>query len=172
MKSISNYQCYVFNLSSVSSVMLLIMIWQSILNLWYKINFGCFFYIFFATIIILQYTVLKLGSTCFNQRSCFNFYAKNKTTLKKNNLCSPNPGGGALNFGLHVMCHQKDPTFFAHFHQLSPNDPLFLINSLSPKEPVTSLSLRPFIFAFNNQNKWQFLAKNLIFRKFDEMLRN
>ena len=46
------------------------------------------------------------------------------------------------------MCHQKDPTFFRslspkdpHFYQLSPNDPLFLTNSLSPKDPDTSLSL-------------------------------
>ena len=41
-------------------------------------------------------------------------------------------GGGALNFGLRAMCHQKDPTFFRslspkdpYFYQLSPNDPLF-----------------------------------------------
>ena len=41
-------------------------------------------------------------------------------------------GGGALNFGLHTMRHQKDPTFFRslspkdpHFYQLSPNDPCF-----------------------------------------------
>ena len=44
-------------------------------------------------------------------------------------------GGGALNFGLRTMCHQKDPTFFRslspkdpHFYQLSPNDPLFFEN--------------------------------------------
>ena len=43
--------------------------------------------------------------------------------------------GGALNFGLRAMCHQKDPTFFPslspkdpHFYQLSPNDPLFFEN--------------------------------------------
>ena len=32
----------------------------------------------------------------------------------------------------------KDP----HFYQLSPDDPLFLTNSLSPKDPDTSLSLK------------------------------
>ena len=44
-------------------------------------------------------------------------------------------GGGALNFGLRAMCHQKDPTFFRslspkdpHIFQLSPNDPLFFEN--------------------------------------------
>ena len=29
-------------------------------------------------------------------------------------------GGGALNFGLRAMCHQKDPTFFARFHLKTP----------------------------------------------------
>ena len=64
------------------------------------------------------------------------------------------PGGGALNFGLHAMCHQKDPTFFRslspkdpHFYQLSPNDPLFLTNSLPPKDPDTSLSLKDHSFS-------------------------
>ena len=58
-------------------------------------------------------------------------------------------GGGALNFGICAMCHQKDPTFFRslspkdpHFYHLSPNDPLFLKNSLAPKDPDTSLSLK------------------------------
>ena len=45
------------------------------------------------------------------------------------NICPG--GGGALNFGLRVMCHQKDPTFFCPrfhrktpiFYQLLPNDP-------------------------------------------------
>ena len=57
--------------------------------------------------------------------------------------------GGALNFGLCAMCHQKDPIFSRllsptdpHFYQLSPNDPLFLTNSLLSKDPATSLSLK------------------------------
>ena len=57
--------------------------------------------------------------------------------------------GWELNFGLRTMCHQKDPTFFRSlspkdppFYQLSPNDPLFLTNSLSLKDPDTSLSLK------------------------------
>ena len=28
--------------------------------------------------------------------------------------------GGALNFGLRAMCHQKDPTFFPRFHRKTP----------------------------------------------------
>ena len=47
------------------------------------------------------------------------------------------------------MCHQKDPTFFRsfspkdpHFYQLSPNEPLFLTNSLSLKDSDTCLSLK------------------------------
>ena len=38
--------------------------------------------------------------------------------------------GGALNFGLRAMCHQKDPTFF---RSLSPKDPYF--NRLSLNDP-------------------------------------
>ena len=66
--------------------------------------------------------------------------------------------------GLRAMCYQKDPTFLRslspkdpHFYQLSPNDPLFLTNSLSPKDPDTSLSLKDPSFLHND--------------KFDEMLR-
>ena len=35
-------------------------------------------------------------------------------------ILSETRGGGALNFGLRAMCHQKDPTFFAHFHRKTP----------------------------------------------------
>ena len=76
-------------------------------------------------------------------------------------------GGGALNFGLHAMCHQKDPTFFRslspkdpHFYQLSPNDPLFLTKSLSPKDADTSLSHKdPSNFVFNSQTSDNFRQK-------------
>ena len=90
---------------------------------------------------------------------------------------------GALNFGLHAMCNQKDSTFYRslsprdhHFYQLSPNDPLFLTNSLSPKDLDTSLvTQRPLIFSFNSQtsdNFWQKIWFFEHFNKFDEMLRN
>ena len=69
--------------------------------------------------------------------------------LKLMTHCGTIPGAGALNFGLCTMCHQKDPTFFRslspkdpHFYQLSPSDPLFSTNSLSPKDPDTSLTLK------------------------------
>ena len=88
---------------------------------------------------------------------------------------------GALNFGLCAMCHQKDPTFFCllspkdpHFHQLSPNDPLFLTNSMSPKDPDTSLSLKvpSFLHLIVKQLEWQFSAENWIFQKFIQIWRN
>ena len=63
----------------------------------------------------------------------------------------------------------KDP----HFNQLSPNDPLFLTNSLSPKDLDTSLSLKD--PSPSHANKWQFSVKNQIFQKFRQiwrMLRN
>ena len=74
--------------------------------------------------------------------------------------------GGALNFGLRAMCHQKDPTFFRslspkdpHFYHLSPNDPLFFNKLLVTERPWhIFVTQRPLIFAFND--------------KFDEMLRN
>ena len=57
--------------------------------------------------------------------------------------------GGALNFGLRAMCNQKTLHFFRslspkdpHFYQLPPDDPLFLTNSLSSKDPDTSWSLK------------------------------
>ena len=68
------------------------------------------------------------------------------------------------------MCHQKDPTFFCslspkdlHFYQLSPNDPLFLTKSLSPKDPDTSLSLKDPHFTFNSQTSGNFRQKNGFF---------
>ena len=43
------------------------------------------------------------------------------------------PGGGALNFGLRVICHQKDPTFlaffFARFHLKTP---IFNFHPMTP----------------------------------------
>ena len=81
------------------------------------------------------------------------------------------------------MCHQRDPTFFRSlspkdppFYQLSPNDPVFLTNSLSPKDPDTSLSLKDPSF-------WHLLVKQVTifckkidffanFDRFDKMLRN
>ena len=66
----------------------------------------------------------------------------------------------------------KDP----HFYQLSPNDPLFLANSLSPKDPDTSLSLKDSSFShlivkqvtiLSNKKK----KKIDFFDNFNEMLR-
>ena len=73
-----------------------------------------------------------------------------KSSSRNDRVCKSCPfPGGALNFGLRAMCHQKDPPFFRslslkdpHFYQLSPNDLLFLTKSLSPKDPDTSLSLK------------------------------
>ena len=93
------------------------------------------------------------------------------------------PVGGGLNFGLRAMFHQKDPTFFRspspkdpHFHQLSPNDPLFLTKSLSPKDPDTSLSLRDPSFLHLIIKQVTIFSKKIgffkNFDKFDKMLRN
>ena len=88
------------------------------------------------------------------------------------------------------MCPAKRPYFFRslspkdpHFYQLSPNDPLFLTNSLSPKDPDTSLSLKDPSFShliivkqvtiFGQKKKKKkngFFFEN--FDKYDEMLRN
>ena len=71
------------------------------------------------------------------------------------------PGGGALNFGLRAMCHQKDPPFLLAFTEKTPflptftQWPLFLTNSLSRPWHIF-VTQRPLIFAFND--------------KFDEML--
>ena len=96
-------------------------------------------------------------------------------------------GGGnpprAINFGLRIMCHQKDPTFFRslspkdpHFYQLSPKDPLFLTNSLSPKDSDTSLSLKDPSFSYLIVKLLRIFGKKIGFfenlTKFDEMLRN
>ena len=86
--------------------------------------------------------------------------------------------GGALNFGLRAMCHQKDPTFFRslspkdpHFYQLSPNDPIF--NKLLVTEvPWHIVTQRPFIFAFSSQTSDNFWQKIWIFRKFRQIWRN
>ena len=81
------------------------------------------------------------------------------------------------------MCHQKDPTFYRslslkdpHFYQLSPNDPQFLTNSLSSKDPDTSLSLKDPSFSHSTVKQVTiFGKKNWFFKnfdKFDEKLRN
>ena len=88
------------------------------------------------------------------------------------------PWGAQLWVMLHVP--PKRPYFFRslspkdpHFYQLSPNDPLFLTNSLSPKDPDTSLSLKDPSFSHwivkqvNSWPKQNWIFKN--FDKFDEM---
>ena len=81
------------------------------------------------------------------------------------------------------MCHQKSPTFFSlafterpHFYQLSPNDPLFLTNSLWPEDPDTSLSFKDPSFSHLIVKQVTSCGKKIwIFEnidKFDEMLRN
>ena len=93
------------------------------------------------------------------------------------------PRGGALNLGFCAMCHQKDPTFFRslspkdpHFYQISPNDPLFLTNSLSPKYSDTSWSLKGPSFSHSVVKQVTIFGKKFgfleNFNKFDEMLRN
>ena len=107
--------------------------------------------------------------------------AKQRVAFESNAL--PQSRGGALNFRLRAMCHQKDPTFFRslspkdpHFFQLSPNDPLFLTNSLSPKYPDTSLSLKGPSFLHSLVKQVTIFGKKFGFfenlDKFDEMLRN
>ena len=60
----------------------------------------------------------------------------------------PEGGGTQLWVTRHVP-PKKNPTFFRlfspkdpHFYHVSPNDRLFLTNSLSPKDPDTNLSLK------------------------------
>ena len=80
------------------------------------------------------------------------------------------------------MCHQKDPTFFARIHRKTPflptftQCPLFLTNSLSPKDPDISLSLKEPSFSYLKVKQVAIFGKkkkkkNGFFEKFDKMLR-
>ena len=77
------------------------------------------------------------------------------------------------------MCRRKKtPTFFRslspkdpHFYQLSPNDPLFLTNSLSPIDPDTSLSLKDPLFS-HLIKVTIFGKKRRNFQKFQQIWRN
>ena len=67
-------------------------------------------------------------------------------------------GGGPLNFGLHTMCHQKDPTFLLAFTERPPFLPTFtqwppIFNKLLvTKRPWhIFVTQRPLIFAFDSQ---------------------
>ena len=73
-------------------------------------------------------------------------------------------GGGALNFGLHTVCHHKDPTVFSlAFTKRPPFLPNF--NRWPPIFNKLLVTQRPHIFTFNSQ-EWQFWAKNWIFDNF------
>ena len=82
-------------------------------------------------------------------------------------------GWGALNFGLRAMCHQKDPTFFAHFHRKTPiftnchpMTPYFWQTPCHRKTLTHDLChSKTLIFALNSQTSDNFPQKNLDFWK-------
>ena len=74
-------------------------------------------------------------AVCLRGHNWLHFAHRLECTVTLNSNFAILKPGGALNFGLRAMCHQKDPTFFRslspkdpHFYQLSPNDPLFFEN--------------------------------------------
>ena len=102
----------------------------------------------------------------------FGNLASTASILPKFQLTSPqiwkfsahNPGG-ALNFGLRAMCHQRDPTFSLAFTKIPP----FLL-TFTQWPPITErpwyifVNQRPLIFAFYSQTSdRQFSARNWIF---------
>ena len=94
-------------------------------------------------------------------------------------------GGGHSSLG-YVRCTTKKTLLFfrslspkgPHFYQLSPNDPLFLTNSLSPKDPDTSLSLKDPSFShlivkqvtIFGKKKWIYRKFRQIWRKVEKFL--
>ena len=99
--------------------------------------------------------------------------------LQSTTISIPNfPGGGTQPW---VTRHvpPKRPYFFRwlspkdpHFYQLSLNDPLFLTNSLLPKGPDTSLSLKDPSILHLIVKQVTIFGKKLIFRKFPLIWRN